>query len=153
MIRRAVQKDLAGVVRLEREVATAPHWGVGEYEGMVSKGGGGLRRVLFVGEEGGELVGFAVGKVVAGEGELESAVVRAEGRRRGLGSTLCRAVMEWVRAEGAEGITLEVRVGSAGAVRLYEGLGFVAVGRRAGYYSEPMEDALVMRCGLEGAKD
>ncbi len=99
-----------------------------------------------------DLLGFAVGKALGhgldAEAELESVVVRREARREGIGSALCRAVMEWSRAEGAGVIRLEVRVGSAGAVRLYGGLGFVAAGRRRGYYHGPEEDAVVMRCEL-----
>lgn len=152
VIRRATEANVAEVVLLERETGTAPHWSVAEYEGMLRQGAGRLRRVLFVAVEGRTLMGFAVGKVVGegreAEAELESVVVREMGRRQGLGSALCRTVMDWSREEGAGAITLEVRVGSAGAVKLYEGLGFVAVGRRPGYYKEPVEDAVVMRCGL-----
>jgi len=78
-------------------------------------------------------------------------VVRAEDRREGIGSALCRAVMDWSRREGAHEITLEVRAGSAGAIRLYGGLGFVAVGRRPGYYHDPQEDAVIMHCFLAGS--
>ena len=46
---------------------------------------------------------------------------------------------------------LEVRAGSVGAIALYEGLGFVVVGRRRGYYREPVEDALLMRLELGDA--
>lgn len=155
-IRQATEMDVAEVVLLERETRTAPHWAVAEYEGMLRRGAGRLRRALFVAVDGRVLMGFAVGKVVGvgrdAEAELESVVVRGEARRQGLGSALCRAAMEWSRKEGAEVITLEVRSGSSGAVRLYGGLGFVATGRRSGYYHEPVEDALVMRCGLKGAR-
>ena len=78
-------------------------------------------------------------------GEIESVVVRAAERRAGVGTALCRAVMAWSMEEGAGEVDLEVRAGSAGAVRLYEGLGFLAVGKRVGYYSGPVEDALLMR--------
>ena len=149
-IRRATGADVAEVVLLERAAATAPHWGMAVYEAMLRGAEGGLRRALFVAVEGPGLVGFAVGKVLEVEAELESVVVRAEGRRKGIGSALCRAVMDWSREEGARAIMLEVRLGSDGAVKLYEGLGFVEVGRRAGYYSEPVEDAVVMRCELGG---
>ena len=75
-------------------------------------------------------------------------VVRDGQRRQRLGTALCRAVMGWAAGEGARAIELEVRAKSAGAIRLYGGLGFVAVGRRPGYYELPADDAVVMRCGL-----
>jgi len=151
-IRRAVEAELAQVVVLERETATAPHWGWKEYGPLLHSEAGSLRRCLYVAAEGRTVQGFAVGKAV-GEGhdveaELESVVVRPEMRRQGLGSALCRTVIEWARREGAVSIGLEVRAGSAGALRLYGGLGLVAVGRRRGYYHDPEEDAVVMRCAL-----
>lgn len=152
-LRRATEDDVTEVVLLERETATAPHWAVADYAAMLRRAGsGGLKRALFVAAEGRNVCAFAVGKVVKlgreTEGELESVVVHAALRRQGVGSSLCRAVMDWAREEGAGRILLEVRAGSAGAVQLYGGLGFVATGRRPGYYHDPAEDALLMRCSL-----
>ncbi len=63
----------------------------------------------------------------------------------GVGAALCEAVVAWCAGRGATEVELEVRAGSAGAIALYERLGFVAVGRRPGYYRSPMEDAVLMR--------
>ena len=41
-------------------------------------------------------------------------------------------------------MTLEVRVGNAAAIRLYESEGFVSAGVRTKYYSDNGEDAYVM---------
>jgi [ribosomal protein S18]-alanine N-acetyltransferase len=155
-IRRATEKDLAEVVLLERETSTSPHWAWAEYAGMQRTGhSGGVRRCLFVAADGRNLHGFAVGKALGHgadtQAELESVVVRSEDRREGIGSALCRAVMDWSRREGAHEITLEVRASSSGAIRLYGGLGFVAVGRRPAYYHEPPEDAVIMHCFLAGS--
>ncbi len=157
-IRRAREGDLREVLVLERGSGTAPHWAEGEYRGMLAGGSHhGLRRCLFVASAGrvGEAVaGFAVGRAVGSgaevEAEIESVVVRDVERRQGLGTALCRAVMGWAAEEGAHAVELEVRSRSAGAIRLYGGLGFVAVGRRARYYERPEDDAVVMRCGLVG---
>ena len=154
-IRRAVEAELAEVVVLERETLTAPHWAWSEYTPLLNAPTpptAAVRRCLFVAVDGRAISGFAVGKAIGlghdAEAELESVVVRSEMRRQGLGSALCRAVMDWSRDEGAGAIVLEARAGSAGTLRLYGGLGFVAVGRRARYYHEPEEDAVVMRCAL-----
>jgi len=98
-----------------------------------------------VAEVEGRVVGFAVGKVAAGVGELESVAVAGEARRQGVGRALCVAVMGWCREQGAGTMELEVRAGSVGAIGLYEVLGFVKVGTRRGYYREPVEDALLMQ--------
>jgi ribosomal-protein-alanine N-acetyltransferase len=150
-IRVAEAADVAGVVALERGIVEAPHWAEGEYAAMVRADNacGAVRRGFFVAEGEGRLLGFAVGKVMGSDtesvGELESVAVEASARRGGVGRALCGAVADWCRGEGVATLELEVRSGSAGAIALYSGLGFVVVGRRVRYYREPVEDALLMR--------
>jgi [ribosomal protein S18]-alanine N-acetyltransferase len=156
-VRAAVAGDLAGVLALERGVAEAPHWAEADYGAIVNAdraADDAVRRCLFVAEVEGRLVGFAVGKVIGtGIGaELESVVVALAARRGGVGKALCGAVALWSRAQGAAGLELEVRAGSGGAIALYDGLGFVRVGRRSGYYREPVEDAVLMRLEIEKAE-
>jgi ribosomal-protein-alanine N-acetyltransferase len=158
-VRVAAAGDLARVVELERAIAEAPHWGDGEYAAIANAdrdSDGAVRRCLFVTEADGRLVGFAVGKVIgSGEGslaELESVAVEAAARRGGVGRALCQAVVDWSRDQGAGAVELEVRAGSVGGIALYSGLGFVVVGRRAGYYRGPLEDAVLMRLELEKTK-
>jgi ribosomal-protein-alanine N-acetyltransferase len=164
LVRVGSAADLVGVVALERGVAEAPHWGEAEYAVTVGSKEGAdadvrdfVQRRLVVAEVEGRLVGFAVGKVVGvgrdSVGELESVVVEGAARRGGVGRALCEAVVEWVRVQGAAAMELEVRAGSTGAIALYSGLGFVAVGRRRAYYSAvdergQREDALLMRLEL-----
>lgn len=152
-IRWGTRDDLEEVLLLDCETVSAPHWGWTEYDAMLAQGSvAGLRRVLFVAADGRLISGFAVGRVLDDEAEIESVVVRGSMRRQGIGSSLCRAVMDWARQEKACTVVLEVRQGSAGAVQLYGGLGFFKVGKRANYYREPMEDALVMKCELDGGR-
>ena len=144
MVVSADAADLPVLMELEQMVAEAPHWTEAEYRAIV-EGSGVVRRCLLVAKRGDELVGFAVGKVVASEAELESVVVRAAARRGGVGRALCGAVVAWGWEQGASVMELEVRASSVGAIALYGGLGFVTVGRRRGYYSAPEDDALLMR--------
>ncbi len=95
-----------------------------------------------------EVVGFAVGSFVAEIGELESVAVSSAWRRAGVGRRLCAGMMGWCATEGARWMELEVRVGSEGALRMYAGLGFAEVGRRRGYYQDPVEDAVLLRAEL-----
>ncbi|HZY72216.1 MAG TPA: GNAT family N-acetyltransferase [Edaphobacter sp.] len=148
-IRTAAVEDLPGVIALERGTAEAPHWGESEYAAMIGGGESGyVRRRLLVAEAEGVLVGFAAGKVADDVAELESVAVDSRARRRGVGRALCESVIEWSRQQGASAIELEVRAGSAGAIHLYRGMGFVVVGRRRGYYSDPPDDAVLMRLNL-----
>ena len=144
MIRVAKVDDLEQVLEIERASETAPHWPLEEYVRILEAASGPVRQVLFFAETG----GFAVGRVLDAEAELESVVVRAAARRQGLGRALCVAVLNWARTEGAATIALEVRLASQGPQRLYESLGFVRVGIRPRYYSDPTDDAVLMRCRL-----
>jgi ribosomal-protein-alanine N-acetyltransferase len=153
-VRSAGAADLPGVIALERATAEAPHWGEAEYDGILQERDeiNGVRRCLFVANRDDAVVGFAVG-MVAGRGlesvaELESIAVAIGARRLGVGRALCEAVAGWCREQGAAALELEVRAASEGAVALYRGLGFVAVGRRRGYYSDPVDDAVLMRLEL-----
>jgi ribosomal-protein-alanine N-acetyltransferase len=148
--------DLAAVLMMERGIAEAPHWTRAEYEAIANAEGNvdsGVRRCLMIAEaEEGRLLGFAVAKVIGsgleGVGEIETVAVDWAARRKGMGRSLCEAVTEWCSRQGARAVELEVRAGSVGAIALYRGLGFVSVGRRKGYYREPVEDALLMKLEL-----
>jgi ribosomal-protein-alanine N-acetyltransferase len=53
-------------------------------------------------------------------------------------------VLDEAKRLGARRATLEVRAGNAGARRLYERLGFYVAGTRRNYYTNPVEDALIL---------
>lgn len=140
VVRRAVAEDIDGVLRVERGASEAPHWDEARYRAMLQE----ARRVLLVAVAEGRVVGFAVTAVVLEEAELESIAVDAALRRGGVGKVLMSAVIGWARGRGAELMRLEVRVGNEAARGLYRGFGFVECGLRRGYYSEPVEDAVVL---------
>ncbi len=147
-VRTADAEDLARVLEIESACATAPHWSEAEYRRIVL-GEGDVRRSLLVAELGDRVIGFAVGAVVAGVGELESVAVDPAMRRCGAGKALCAAIVAWCRAEAAGTVELEVRACSDGARRLYERMGFIEVGRRRGYYETPTDDAVLMRLEVD----
>jgi [ribosomal protein S18]-alanine N-acetyltransferase len=151
-VRLAGAADLEAVIQLERATTEAPHWAESEYAAMLVLATGAVKRALFIAEGEVGLMGFAVGKVIGigseSSSELESVAVSSDARRAGVGRMLCAAVINWCRTQGAEAIELEVRAASAGAIALYSGLGFIAEGRRPGYYKAPPDDAVLMRLKL-----
>ena len=156
-VRIAGADDLTRVFEIERAIAEAPHWAAAEYAAIVHADGdvdAAVKRCLLVAEAEDRLLGFAVGKVVGldtgSAAELESVAVEAGVRRSGVGNALCEATVDWCRRLGATAVELEVRAGSRGPIALYEGLGFVVVGSRKGYYRGPVEDAVMMRLELGG---
>ncbi len=66
-------------------------------------------------------------------------------RRQGIGTRLVENILQTGRLHGARQIFLEVRETNLNAQALYLKHGFDVVGRRRAYYSNPKEDALIMR--------
>jgi ribosomal-protein-alanine N-acetyltransferase len=98
---------------------------------------------------GGSLVGHLVHRQIGDEGWVLQLGVDPQHRRKGHG----RILVEWAISETWKrqltGLLLEVRADNAGAQALYESLGFIEIGRRAGYYpasqtQKKAQDALVM---------
>ena len=154
-IRRAQVEDLAEVLRIERTVAEAPHWGESIYRDILLQDSGQvtLNRALFVAVDSERVLGFVVAAVVAGQAELESIAVDPERRRLGVGRALSDAIMVWGREAGAREMLLEVRSANAEARALYDRLGFKQTGLRRGYYSDPPDDAVLMSVSLSNAAD
>ena len=71
--------------------------------------------------------------------------VHPDYQRQGIGEALVLALIEGLKARGSRCLTLEVRASNDPAKRLYEKLGFRAVGRRKNYYRSPKEDGEILR--------
>lgn len=67
---------------------------------------------------------------------LYSIAVADAARGRGLGEALVHAVERAARARGCQRLRLEVRQDNAGAIRLYERLGYRRFGAHAGFYED-----------------
>lgn len=98
---------------------------------------------------GGDIpIGFALASGAADERELLSIGVLPGYRRGGIGRQLVDTVISESTARGAARLFLEVAEDNIAAQRLYRTSGFVAVGRRPGYYrrkSGPAVAALTLR--------
>ena len=91
------------------------------------------------------LVGYCGVWLSFEEGEIMNVAVRSDFRRRGCAAELLRALLARAGERGASRFFLEVRQGNLPAVRLYESLGFEKIGIRKNFYSDPKEDALILR--------
>lgn len=98
---------------------------------------------------GGEgVAGYLVALDAADEGEILNLAVAPGGRRRGVGRALVQSVLTTLTARGIQQVYLEVRESNAAARALYAAHGFTEVGRRAGYYRRPVEDAIILRAAI-----
>lgn len=93
-------------------------------------------------------IGFALASGAADERELLSIGVLPDHRRSGVGRRLVEMVIAAAIERGAARLFLEVAEDNVPAQQLYQRLGFIAVGRRPGYYRRktgPAVAALTLR--------
>ena len=90
------------------------------------------------------VAGFCAFWRVVDELHINNVAVRPAYRGLGLGTALMQRIFEAGRTLGAHRITLEVRASNVRARQLYERLGFRHAGTRRNYYSQPVEDALIL---------
>jgi ribosomal protein S18 acetylase RimI-like enzyme len=95
-----------------------------------------LRSRTLVAEDGGEVVGFAIGSVErAGSGHVVTLDVRPGHQRQGIGRRLLQGIEGKLQAMGATAFLLETPVEEDGARAFYEKQGYVVIRRERGYYS------------------
>jgi [ribosomal protein S18]-alanine N-acetyltransferase len=96
---------------------------------------------LLVARVAGETCGFLLAWRAADELHLTDLGVAAAFRRRGV----ARALLNELCRDDARVVFLEVRESNAPALALYGALGFTELARRARYYADTGEDAVVMQ--------
>jgi ribosomal-protein-alanine N-acetyltransferase len=160
-IRPLSNADLPLVRSWMRAAPEAPAWSEDDLLRLVNVTPGNPRktRTAWVAEDESGLTGFAVATALSvsdtpaedapAECELELVLVPAHAGRRGIGRMLVQTVLAWARDQGAKEIWLEMRESNMRAIGLYQRCGFTTAGRRPGYYVDPTEDALLMRCRIE----
>lgn len=145
-VRLARRADLAAVAAIERGCFADPWPAVAFRVALESP----ADRV-HVAEAEGAVVGYALMRGAAGQGELLNIAVATEYRQLGVGGALLDAALRQAARDGIHDLTLEVRRSNAAAIALYARRGFAPVGVRRGYYAAPREDAVVMRRELRPA--
>ena len=100
--------------------------------------------------EAGVVAAYGGMLTVLDEGQITNIATHPDHRRRGLGAAVVEALLCEARARALSFVTLEVRESNAAAIALYQKFGFVVVGRRPRFYTEPVETALIMQCNLKG---
>ena len=138
-------EDLDSVITIENEIYPHP-WTRGNFGDSLSTG-----YHCWIMELGGEIVGYGVMMIAAGEAHLLNLSIAAESQRRGLGRELLKFLIELARDYFVRKIYLEVRPSNLAGRRLYAGAGFAEIAMRHGYYpaQRGREDAVIMELDLE----
>ena len=110
-----------------------------ELIGRIARAPGGLGLLWW---NGGEPLGFVLGRTNGSRGEVLSLGVAPSARQCGVARALMRAAINQVSRRGLRTLYLEVAEDNRAALRLYQALGFAQVGRRPRYYVKPGADAV-----------
>jgi ribosomal-protein-alanine N-acetyltransferase len=141
-LRRMTRRDLPEVLGIERRSFSNP-WPPSTFEGEIQNQG--LSFPIVVVDEGtGRIAGYVIYWIIRDEAQINNVAVHPDYRRRRVGETMLREILAALRTESVEFISLEVRAGNGAARALYEKLGFKQIGIRKEYYTNPVEDAVVM---------
>lgn len=132
--------ELDAILAIDAESFLRP-WTRGMYEAALANPA--VTRI-FLARVGDDVAGYCATWLLPGELHINNMAIRPDWRRQGLARALLRHVLHVGESAGCPRATLEVRESNHAARQLYEGLGFRLAGTRPGYYSEPVEDALIL---------
>jgi ribosomal-protein-alanine N-acetyltransferase len=139
-LRRAAEADTDALGEIEQAASLHP-WSAEQIRAELRRAA--PDAVLLLEGRGG-ILGYCAYRLVLDEMHVMNLAVRPEAQRRGLGRFLLGAAIERAERSGARRALLEVRAGNAAARALYSDYGFVLLGHRKRYYSDPPDDALVL---------
>lgn len=126
---------LDGVVKIERACFAHP-WSKDDLESQID-----LETSHFlVAEVDGVVAGYMGLQVFSGEGYVTNVAVLPSYRNKGIAQALINAQLK----NQMDFITLEVRKSNVPAINLYTKMGFENMGVRPRFYSDPVEDAVIM---------
>ena len=147
LIRAAVPGDIDEMLALAEASQSAAHWNAREYEALFAPEA--PKRIATVAAlHSGEIAGFVIARCGDEEWEIENVVVARKHQRQGIGTRLIDEVVSSARQAGVRSVLLEVRESNPAARSLYEKAGFSEEGRRSRYYTQPEEDAVLLRLVL-----
>ena len=143
--RAAIQLDLPVLVSMERVLFADSPWSMGQFKEEF-KGVPNSRYFMVATNEQDQIVGYAAVLVVAPgvEADVLTVAVLPEYARQGIATHFMGELEKWSKEKQASAMMLEVGVENAGAIALYEKLGYQNIATRRNYYGHGL-DALVMR--------
>ena len=138
--------DLQGVAEVELASYQFP-WSIGIFRDCLLAGYQSL--VL---EIGGNVSGYCIMSIAAGEAHLLNICIHPSCQRLGYGRRLLVEGLARAREVGVETVFLEVRPSNDVAIMLYRSLGFRLIGRRSSYYQADggREDAVIFAASYPG---
>jgi ribosomal-protein-alanine N-acetyltransferase len=100
--------------------------------------------LFYVAVENDEVIGYIGMSVVVDEGYIFNVAVKKANRNKGVATALINELVTYCKKNNLCFLTLEVRESNENARSLYSKFGFIKVGERKNYYSNPTENAILM---------
>ena len=144
-LRNMRESDLSEVYDIETDCFTTS-WPMKAFEDALNS----LESFVLYLLEDSRLVGFFIGGGVEDEYNIYNVAIKPSHQRRGFGWYLLNTVID-NHSKRYENYFLEVRKSNRDAIAMYYKFGFRFAYQRHNYYTEPIEDALVMKYSLSGA--
>ena len=138
-VRALAEGDLEAVVAIEKQVLSS--WDKSQIVDELQFS----QSIVVSAEVAGELAGWCCCRYEQDEAELLKLTVAEKWPRLSVATTLLSALESELRKLSAAHLFLEVRSENLAALAFYAEAGFTATGRRINYYSQPSDDALVLR--------
>ena len=136
--------EIDDILQIEHGSFTDP-WSKSSFEEAINSDN---ITVYSVTDDNGNMVGFSCLLMIDYEAEILNIAVDRNSRNQGIGTLLATHMINICRSNGVEDIFLEVRESNVSARALYVKLGFAEIGKRKKYYSNPTEDAILMKLSL-----
>lgn len=134
-----IGRDVEIVVRLEKQ-APSP-WGRSLIKDELNRN----HSFTLVAVVADEVVGWCCSRYVKDEAELLKISVAQSWRRRSVAKFMLAALEKQLRTVAVLTLYLEVRSENLPALSFYRQVGFTVTGRRINYYSQPRDDAVILR--------
>ena len=132
-------EHLEQVCKIEKECFSHP-WSLQSLESELNND----TSYFLVATENDEVFGYIGMSVVIDEGYIFNVAVNVKHRKKGVATALVNELVTYGKKNNFYFITLEVRESNEKAKSLYSKFGFVKVGERKDYYSDPKENAILM---------
>ena len=137
--REMLVEDLDQVMEIENDLISPPWTREGFFTFLLKD-----ENMFFVVEEKGRILGYCSMQTVLDEGDILNVAVTRDRQKEGIGYFLVDSMLMLAAARGIHIVHLEVRESNGSARRLYQRLGFKEDGFRKYYYTEPVENAVLM---------
>ena len=145
VIRMMNTEDIENVLVVEENSFTVPWSRTAFYNELTNNN---FAHYLVMEVEG-QLIGYCGVWIVMDEAHITNIAIHSLHRGKKFGEALLLHSMQLAKLYGCKKMTLEVRVSNQVAQNLYTKLGFMPGGIRKMYYTDNLEDALVMWVNLD----